>query len=105
MNDEAGWKLVGFALMLLSAAIMVFSIIGVYDSFWHVPAKNAAIYQLSQKNELLQAENRKMKIAMRFENLFTTFANPNQMIDFKELENYICEKRGFCLDPVDKRVK
>jgi len=94
MNDEAGWKLVGFALMLLSAAIMVFCVIGVYDSFWHVPAKNATIRQLSQKNELLQAENRKLKMGMRFENLWLLTADENDKLDFSMLEKMLREKRG-----------
>lgn len=98
--NEQGWKLVGLALMILSALIMVFCIIGIYDCFWNVPAKNGQIFKLSQNNELLLAENQKLKMGMRFENLFTLFADPNQMIDFSELEKYICEKRGFCLGEV-----
>ena len=103
MNDEAGWKLIGFALMLLSAAIMIFCVIGVYDSFWHVPTKNAAIHQLSRKNELLRAENRKikaenhkLKMGMRFENLWLLTADEKDKMDFSMIEDMLSEKRGLC---------
>ena len=96
MKDERGWKLVGLTLMLLSAAIMVFCVIGIFDCFWNVPAKKSTIYQLTQSNELLQAENEKLKTGMRFENLWLLTADQNDMMDFTMLEETLCEKRGLC---------
>lgn len=94
--NEQGWKLVGLALMILSALIMVFCIIGIYDCFWNVPAKNGQIFQLSQSNELLSAENQKLKMGMRFENLWLLTADENDKMDFTMLEDMLCEKRGLC---------
>lgn len=101
--NEQGWKLVGLACMLISALIMVFCIIGIYDCFWNVPAKKAEIFSLTQQNELLQAaiiEKDKyiqhQKTAFRFENLFMLAADENDKMDFTMLEDMLCEKRGLC---------
>ena len=95
-TNDRGWKLVGLALMALSAAIMIFCVIGIYDYFWNVPAKKSEIFRLSQNNELLQSENDKLKMGMRFENLWLLTADANDMMDFTALEDMLCEKRGNC---------
>ena len=77
--------------------------LGVYDEIWELPTKRSEIYNLSQRIEILQVALKekdeyieKQNTAMRFENLFLLAADQNDLLDFSELEDYLCDKRGLC---------
>jgi len=43
-------------LLLLSGAIAIFTVIGVYDTFWNVPDKLAKIEQLTDQRDRWQTQ-------------------------------------------------
>jgi len=96
-------KMILFTLFLLSAMLMFFVVSGIYYSFFGVPRKNAEIKELSQRIKILkihesqlQKKIEQQRLAFRFENLFMLAADQNDLLDFSELEEYLCEKRGLC---------
>lgn len=99
-------RLVLLGLFLCSAAIMIFCVIGVYDAFWNVPAKRATIAELTDQrntwqcrvNELeryIDEREEQYQVAMKFEDLFMLIANPNQVMKFEDLDQYIKNKKDF----------
>ena len=101
-------RLFFFGACLLSAAIMIFCIAGIYNTFWGVPAKIERIAILERQVEVWQARSgelekyiEKQQIALNFEGLFMLGATAKQVFDFGELNKYIEEKRHFCLDEAE----
>ena len=97
-------KLIVTGLFSASMIIMVFFVFGIFQTFFAIPKKRAEIYELHQRVELLQAKvsglekrNKKLRTAMNFDSLFTLLATPQQMIDLKDLDDYIKNKSEFCL--------
>jgi len=99
-------RLVLIGLFLCSAAIIIFCVIGVYDAFWNVPAKRATIAELTGERDLWQCQAKELEryietreeqyqVAMKFENLFMLIADPNQVMKFEDLDQYIKNKKDF----------
>ena len=78
-----------------------FTVYGIYTSVWSVPDKKAEIISLQARLAESQAENEKLKVGMKFESLFWTIADPDQIVDFEALNKYIREKQEFCLEAVE----
>ena len=83
-------------ITLVLGVLLWFTVWGVFLFFWDAPAKRAEIAILQAENVELQKSNNDLKTALRFENLFLLTANQNDLLDFTELEDYLCEKRGLC---------
>lgn len=49
------------ALAVAAWAILIFSVIGIYDCGWKVPSKNAQIEQLNQEIQKLESQVKNMK--------------------------------------------
>lgn len=93
-------------MFLFSAAIMIFTVIGVYDAFWNVPAKCEKIAELTDERDLWQARAKELekyvetregqyRVATKFDNLFMLIAEPNQVMDFEALDGYIKSRKAF----------
>jgi len=89
---------------LLLTSIMVFFFIGVYDTFFNVPAKNAKIAGLTDQRDTWHArckylekyiEDRegKYRVAVKFDHLFMLAADPNQVMDFEAIEELIKDRK------------
>ena len=97
-------RLIATGLFSAVMAIIVFFVFGIFQTFFAIPKKRAEIYALHQRIELLQAKvedmeskNKGLQTAMNFDSLFTLLAKPQQMIDLKDLDDYIKNKSEFCL--------
>jgi len=99
-------RLVWIGLFLCSAAIMIFCAIGVYDVFWNVPAKRAVIAELTEQCNTWQGRAKELekyievregqyRVATKFDELFILIADPNQVMDFEALDQYIKNKKDF----------
>lgn len=98
--------LIWAVLFLCSAAIMIFFMIGVYDAFWNVPGKVARIAELTTQRDVWQArakeldkyiaeQDKKYRVATKFDQLFMLVADPGQVMDFENLNEYIKNKKEF----------
>lgn len=104
IHKNAGWEiLIGPVLIILSVIVVVLAIAGGYHIIWGRHDTSAEIYSLNQRVEVLQVALKekdeyieKQNTAMRFENLFLLAADQNDLLDFSELEDYLCDKRGLC---------
>ena len=110
--QNTNWeKLIGMALVILSCVIMSLAIAGGYHIVWGRHDTSAEIYTLNQRVEVLQVAVqekdefiKQQKTAFRFEQLFMLAADQNDLMDFDELEGYLCERRGICLNKI-KQLK
>jgi len=98
-------------LGLISAAIMFFAVIGVYDAIWNVPAKVVEIAELTDSRDAWRARAKELdkyietregqyRVATKCDQLWMMVADPNQVMDFEGLEEYLKSKKAFF-----KRVK
>lgn len=99
-------RLVWLGLFLCSAAIMIFCVIGVYDAFWNVPGKRVEIAELTDQRDVWQARAKELdkyietresqyRVATKFDNLFMLVADPNQVMDFEALDEYVKSRKEF----------
>lgn len=91
-------------MVLFSATIMIFSIIGVYDAFWSVPDKKTQIHNLVIEKQAwadraiaAEAKIEDYQIALNFEKLFLLLAKPDTITLLGDLEKQIEEKAEFYL--------
>ena len=92
------------AMLICSCLILLFAIIGVYQAFFGVPGKKAEIQELQTISNIWQdravkaeATIEEYKVAMKLEDLFLLVADPQQIMDFEALDDYIKNKAEFCL--------
>lgn len=95
-------KLIGLTLCGVSVLIVVLAAIGAYH-LCCVPGRSEKITVLEQQVDVwkhrsaeLEKYIEKQRTAFRYENLFMLAADSNDLLDFSELEEYLCEKRGLC---------
>lgn len=101
--------LIGIAAIIMCVSILVFSVIGTYEVFWGIENRNVEIKEITQqlnawkdRAKELEELNNKLKVTQNFENLFLLATDINGMLDMKEIENWLCERRGLCEDVITK---
>ena len=92
------------AMLICSCLVLLFAIIGVYQSFFGVPGKKAEIKELQTISNIWQdravkaeAKIEEYKVAMNLEKLFLLVAKPDTITLLGELEEELCNKAQFCL--------
>jgi len=106
-------KVIVLSMFFLSAMVIFFAIIVIYQVFLGIPARKAEIAELTSqvnvwqarakeldgyiqlRDEYIQDQEDKFKVATKFENLFMCIADPKQIMAFEELEEYIANKKEF----------
>lgn len=102
-------KIALYFLLSVSMLIATFAVYGGYQLVVGVPEKQAAISELRgllrnavqenavavEKNRKLTVKNNRLKVAMKFDNLFMAVADPNQIMDFETLETILTNRRDF----------
>jgi len=108
-------NIVIIVMFLFSAAIVIFTVTGVYDAFWNVPAKNTEIQRLTnlcnaKQDRIVELDKyiidreKKYQVATKCGNLFMLIADPNQIMDFEDLEKQIQDKKDF-FKPINLKKK
>ena len=78
-----------------------FAVYGIYACCWGVPGKKAQIIELQADNQELEQAIEDYKVALNYEKLFLIMADPDQIVNFGDLEDYIKSKTDFCLEEVE----
>ena len=107
-------KVKRIGLLLCSAAILIFCIIGISDECWVVPAKRAEIVKLTGQRDIWQARAKSLdkyietregqyRVAVKFDRLFFMAADPNRVMDFEAIEELIKDRKGFYVKNINDK--
>lgn len=70
-------------------------VIFVYGGYLAYSKVNDKLCNVLRQNEQLIEENARLKVAMKFDNLFMLVADPQQVMDFSALESILQNRRNF----------
>ena len=91
-------KAVVIGVFLAVAAVLFFAFVGVYQMAFGIPER-ASIEQRAEVGQARAMELEKVvegyQSALKWENLFLIVADPNSVMDFTALEEYIQDRRDF----------
>lgn len=95
-----------FAVLTVSWILVGLIVTGVYQIGWGIPDRLKQIEELTLKANTWESrakeldtyvieQERKYKVATKFDNLFLLIADPDQVIDFEALDKYIKDRKAF----------
>ena len=101
--EKSRWdSLILIGVLVVSILIIVTCIYGLVAKTILMPKKKAEIQYLQSRVEVLQGRITEQdqaienyQTALKFENLFFLVADPGQVMNFEDLEKYLCHKKEF----------